>query len=76
MLLSTIFPKCIHYCSDHFIRTGRTVVESAAITICLKLRWPPKHPEHTDMKEWVGGGWNAEKFSVECVNSNFKKLKA
>jgi hypothetical protein len=33
-----------------------------------------KHPEHRDMKEWIGGKFDAEKFSVVEVNRGLKKL--
>jgi len=36
----------------------------------------PKHPEHADMKEWMGGEFSAEAFSVEDVNAVFQRLKA
>jgi hypothetical protein len=36
----------------------------------------PKHPEHEDMKEWIGGELNTEQFSMDDINSIFKRLKA
>jgi Plasmid pRiA4b ORF-3-like protein len=31
----------------------------------------PKHPEHEDMLEWVGGEFDAEEFDVEEVNGGW-----
>jgi len=33
----------------------------------------PKHEEHKDMLEWVGGEFDAEKFSAAAVNKNMRK---
>jgi hypothetical protein len=33
-----------------------------------------KHPEHRDMKEWIGGKFDPEKFSVVEVNRGLKNL--
>ena len=32
-----------------------------------------KHPEHRDMKEWIGGKFDPEKFSVEAVNKELRR---
>jgi hypothetical protein len=40
----------------------------------LEAMADPKHPEHRDMKEWVGGRFDPEKFSVEAVNKGFRAL--
>lgn len=42
----------------------------------LEILTDPKHPEHDDMKEWIGDDLNAEKFNAEDVNRIFKGLKA
>ena len=42
----------------------------------LEILADPKHPEHTDMKEWVGGELNVAEFSSEGVNAVLKRLKA
>ena len=42
----------------------------------LEILADPKHPEHQDMKGWIGDELNAEEFSVEGVNLVFKRLKA
>lgn len=42
----------------------------------LEILADPKHPEHADMKEWIGGELNTEEFSVEDVNAALKRLKA
>ena len=36
----------------------------------------PKHEQHEEMKEWVGGGWDAKQFSLEATNARLKRLKA
>ena len=41
----------------------------------LKVLRDPQHPEHADMKDWIGDDLNAEEFSVEAVNLVFKRLK-
>lgn len=33
----------------------------------------PKHPEHRDMKEWIGGKFDSEMFSVDKVNRELLK---
>jgi hypothetical protein len=33
----------------------------------------PKHPEHRDMKEWVGGKFDPEKFSADRVNRELRR---
>jgi Plasmid pRiA4b ORF-3-like protein len=35
----------------------------------------PKHPDHRDMMEWIGGKFDPEKFSVETVNRELKNLR-
>lgn len=42
----------------------------------LEILTDPKHPEHDDMKEWIGDDLNAEKFNAKDVNRIFKGLKA
>jgi hypothetical protein len=34
----------------------------------------PKHPDHREMKEWAGGRFDPEKFSVEAVNKELRAL--
>ena len=34
----------------------------------LEIVADPKHPDHEEMKEWLGEGWDAEAFSVEEAN--------
>ena len=34
-----------------------------------------KHPEHKAMKEWIGGSWDAESFSVTETNEWLRELK-
>jgi hypothetical protein len=33
----------------------------------------PKHPEHRDMKEWVGGRFDPKKFSADKVNKGLRR---
>ncbi len=33
----------------------------------------PKHPEHADMLEWLGGGFDPEAFDVEDVNRRLQR---
>lgn len=35
----------------------------------------PKHPEHDELLEWVGGGFDPEHFSIDEVNSGLKLLQ-
>jgi hypothetical protein len=34
----------------------------------------PKHESHRDMKEWIGGKFDAEKFSIEAVNKELRRV--
>ena len=34
----------------------------------------PKHPSHRDMREWIGGKFDPEKFSVEAVNKELRRV--
>ena len=34
----------------------------------LQAMADPKHPEHRDMKEWIGGKFDPEKFDLNAVN--------
>jgi hypothetical protein len=34
----------------------------------------PKHESHRDMKEWIGGRFDAEKFSVHAVNKELRRI--
>jgi hypothetical protein len=36
----------------------------------------PKHEQHAEMKEWVGGPLDPARFSVEAANASLKRLKA
>jgi len=36
----------------------------------------PKHEDHEEMKEWIGGAWDATRFSLEDTNAGLKRLKA
>ena len=35
-----------------------------------------KHEQHEEMKEWVGGAWDATRFSLEDVKAGLKRIKA
>ena len=34
-----------------------------------------RHPEHEDMLQWIGGGFNAEAFSLDEVNQQLRRLR-
>lgn len=36
----------------------------------------PKHPDHDQMKEWIGGEWDAARFDLEDTNKMLKRFKA
>jgi hypothetical protein len=36
----------------------------------------PKHPEHDEMREWVGPYWQPEDFELELVNKQLRALGA
>ena len=36
----------------------------------------PKHPEHADMKDWIGGEWDMAHFDLDGTNDDLKRLKA
>jgi hypothetical protein len=33
------------------------------------------HPEHENLKDWIGGGWDAARFDLDEVNAALKQLK-
>jgi hypothetical protein len=35
----------------------------------------PKHPEHADMKAWIGGAWDAAQFDLAATNALLKRFK-
>lgn len=41
----------------------------------LKILKNPKHPEHKDMKEWLGGSFDPIAFDLANVNASLKKVK-
>jgi hypothetical protein len=41
----------------------------------LKILKNRKHPEYRDMKEWIGGAWDAEAFDLAKTNTWLRKLK-
>ena len=34
----------------------------------------PKHPDHREMKEWIGGKFDPEKFDLKAVNRELRTL--
>ena len=42
----------------------------------LEIMVNPKHPEYEEMKEWIGGDWDAAQFDLKGVNEELKRLKA
>ena len=35
----------------------------------------PKHSDHADMKEWLGGEWDAARFELGETNEILKRMK-
>ncbi len=35
----------------------------------------PNHEQHEDMVEWIGGGFDPEKFDVDAVNKELKRVR-
>jgi hypothetical protein len=42
----------------------------------LEILADRRHPEHDEMKEWIGGNWDAESFDSNAVNAALKGIKA
>ncbi len=42
----------------------------------LEVLADPKHPEHRDLKEWIGGGWDPTLFEVDAADAAVRRLKA
>jgi pRiA4b ORF-3-like protein len=36
----------------------------------------PRHPEHENVKEWIGGEWDAARFDLEETNAILKRIRA
>ena len=36
----------------------------------------PEHPDHEQLKDWIGGEWDAKRFDLNEINSHLKRLKA
>jgi hypothetical protein len=36
----------------------------------------PKHPEHENLTEWIGGKWDADAFDLDQTNAALKRMKA
>lgn len=36
----------------------------------------PKHPDHAELKDWIGGKWDAARFDVNEINDALKRFKA
>jgi hypothetical protein len=41
----------------------------------LETLGDPKHPEHDEMLEWVGGKFDPEAFAMDAVNERLKRLR-
>lgn len=35
----------------------------------------PKHPDHVDLTEWLGGPWDSSALDLDAVNEDLKRLK-
>jgi hypothetical protein len=42
----------------------------------LKILGNPKHREHDEMEDWIGGKWDAKQFDLEETNRQLKRFKA
>ena len=42
----------------------------------LEAMADPQHERHEEMKEWLGGDWDASSFDVEETNLDLKRIKA
>lgn len=42
----------------------------------LKILADPKHPEHEDMKEWIGEDFDPTRFDLIEINAELRRLKA
>ena len=42
----------------------------------LDIMADAKHPEHEEMKEWIGGGLDPAEFDLDGINSVLKRIKA
>jgi hypothetical protein len=42
----------------------------------LEILADPKHPEHEEMKDWIGGEFDAAQFNLNEVNAVLKRLQA
>jgi len=42
----------------------------------LEIMADPKHPEHAEMKDWLGGELDATSFDLNAVNAALKRIKA
>jgi hypothetical protein len=41
----------------------------------LEIMQDPRHPEHQDMMEWVGGNFDPEQFDLDEINKQLSKIK-
>jgi hypothetical protein len=41
----------------------------------LKVLGNPKHPEHAELRDWIGGAWDATAFDLAGINRQLKRLK-
>ena len=42
----------------------------------LDIMADAKHPEHEEMEEWIGGGFDPAEFDLDGINSVLKRIKA
>ena len=42
----------------------------------LEIIADPKHPDHEQMKEWLGGEWDLARFDLDEANAALKRFKA
>jgi hypothetical protein len=41
----------------------------------LEIIFDPDHPEFQDRRDWLGEGFDPERFNVEVINRGLKRLK-
>jgi len=41
----------------------------------LEVLAHPRHPDHADMKDWIGGEWDPARFDLDEANAGLKRIK-
>ena len=56
------------------VPSPESILEPSRAILGHVSRSPPNHPDHRDMKEWIGGKFDPEKFSVDAVNKELRRV--